>query len=285
MYFIRLPCVLGPVIHSGRLKCLAWATPLWLALAICLAGCSTPTPRLQNQARHFNFHEDTFAYANQLVWEYDFDPVTGRATHHATVPPPDYFHHCFVVARSAQQFFENARFDPAAPLADDHTYRRLIEKVVDSSPRHPLPSADRIVIPGYSNLFAFSCARGNLLKEECGGAWQSYFQRGHWRMIFPLARSHQEGMARQFARGLESGRVPVVHVVRFPSLSINHAMVLFDRKETADEIEFSAYDPNEPEHPVPITFNRRQKRFRLPSNRYFAGGRVDLYEIYHRWNY
>jgi hypothetical protein len=282
MYFVSLSWVLRTITQPGGLR-RRFASSLCLALAVCLAGCSTPRP--QSQGRHFNFHEDTFAYANQLVWEYDFDPVTGRATHHATIPPPDYFHHCFVVARSARQFFENARFDPAAPLADDDTYRGLIKAVVASSPRHPLPPAEQIIIPGYSNLFTFSRARGNLLKQECGGAWQSYFQRGHWRMIFALTRSHQEAMARQFARGLDSGHVPVVHVVRFPSLSINHAMVLFDHKDSADQIEFSAYDPNNPEHPVPITFNRQEKRFQLPTNKYFAGGRVDLYEIYYRWNY
>jgi hypothetical protein len=104
-------------------------------------------------------------------------------------------------------------------------------------------------------------------------------------MIFPLTRSHQDAMARQLARRLQSERLPVVHVVRFPKLSINHAMVLFDCQERANEIEFSAYDPNDPEHPVPVTYDRQEKRFRLPQNKYFAGGRVDLYEVYCGWNY
>src|SRR5256885_12764931 len=227
MYLFSRPWLLGATQSGALRRRRVQNGALWLALAVCLAGCSTPRP--QNQARQFNFHEDTFAYANQLVWEYNFDPVTGRATHHATVPKPNYTHHCFVVARSTHQFFENARFDPAAPMVNDDTYRHLIRKVVASNPRHPLPAAQQIIIPGYSNLFTFSRARESLLKEECGPACQSYFQRGHWRMVFPLSRSHQERMARQFACGLDSGRVPVVHVVRFPQLSINHAMVLFHR--------------------------------------------------------
>ena len=162
-----------------------------LVLAL-LCGCAAHTPFVGS--RPFDFQKDTFAYANELVWEYHFDP-NGKWVHQRREPPPDYTHHCFVVVRSARQFFQNAKFDPTLPVADDATYRRLIRAVVAIDPARVVPEEKRIVIPGYADLRSFSEAREALLKSECGGAWHSYFQRGHWRMVFPFNRRHQASTA------------------------------------------------------------------------------------------
>jgi hypothetical protein len=251
-----------------------------LLLGLLLCGCATTGPAFR---RPFVFKQDTFAFANELVWEYRFDPATAQTLHTRRKPPPAYTHHCFVIARSARQFFQHARFDPGLAKADEATYRNLIERVVSTSPRRNLK--DKIVIPGYANLYAFSQAQERLLKAGCGGAWQSYFQRGHWRMIFPLTRRHQEKMAEQLTASLKGNRPPVVHLVRFPSLSINHAVVLFGLAENDREIQFAVYDPNRPEQPAQLIYDRSVRRFTFPANNYFAGGRVDVYEIYRAWNY
>src|SRR5512140_1838938 len=78
----------------------------------------------------FNFSRDTFAFANELTWDYGFDSK-GRWTAHARQPKPDYTLHCFLVARSTAQFFRFARFDPQQPAADEKTYRKLVRKVVN----------------------------------------------------------------------------------------------------------------------------------------------------------
>src|SRR5262252_3077173 len=96
---------------------------LWLALALC--GCATSDSKLA-ASRPFVWPEDTLAYANELKWEYYFDPATGKTTHTQHEPPPTYALHCFAVVRSARQFFDHARFDPARPIADEATYRRLV---------------------------------------------------------------------------------------------------------------------------------------------------------------
>jgi hypothetical protein len=124
-----------------------------------------------------------------------------------------------------------------------------------------------------------------LLKDECGGAWRSYFQRGNWRMVFPFSRSMQEETAEQLAERLREGRLLVVHLVRFPQQTINHAMLLFDVSETEIAIAFQAYDPNQPGGAVPLTFDRASQTFSLPASNYFHGGRVDVYEIYRSWLY
>ncbi|HSH14780.1 MAG TPA: hypothetical protein VLD18_02025, partial [Verrucomicrobiae bacterium] len=141
-----------------------WAG-LWLILL--LAGCAaSPKPPLP---RPFVFGEDTIAYTNELVWEYQFDDVTGETTHHPRSSPPTYSHHCFVVTKSAQQFFLHAHFDPGLPKVDEAGYRKLIRRVVGRDPARELPEEKKTVIPGYANLFAFSQEQEPLLKEECGG--------------------------------------------------------------------------------------------------------------------
>lgn len=256
---------------------------MFLCLVILATGCARTVTTTRSPVRPFVFGQDTFAYANELMWHYEIDPVSGKMTHSPEKPKPDYTHHCFVVARSARQFFDNARFDPSAPIADQQTYRAAIRKVIHVNPRHAL--SEPVIIPGYSNLFAFSQAQEKLLKRECGGAWQSYFQRGHWRIIFPLKPSHQQQMAAQLSSRVQAGLLPLIHLVRFPQLTINHAMLLFDSRETTNGYEFEAYDPNSPSRPVTLSFDGISGRFQMPAARYFPGGRVDIYEIYHAWDY
>jgi hypothetical protein len=143
----------------------------------------------------------------------------------------------------------------------------------------------KIEIPGYPDLRSFSRAHEQLLKDNCGGAWHSYFQRGHWRIVFPFSRHEQERMSEQLLEHLAKNRLLIIHVVRFPALTINHALLLFDAKESEQEIQFMTYDPNNPEEPRIITYNREQRTFSMAPNDYFPGGRVDVYEVDHKWNY
>jgi hypothetical protein len=252
----------------------------WLAallLALLVGGCATRPLSLTGRAQ-FDFQKDTFAYANELKWVYHIDPATGKQTSTQREPPPTYWLHCFVVARSARQFFQHAKFDPAQPRVDEAGYRKLIEQVVQRNPRRKY--REQVVVPGFADLRSFSEANENLLKANCGAAWQSYCQRGHWRMIMPFSRSHQERMAAQFKAALAANKPPVVHIVCFPQLTINHAVVLFDVSELPNEVVFSAYDPNTPAKPSVLRFDKASRTFNFPANDYFAGGRVNAYEIY-----
>jgi hypothetical protein len=248
-------------------------------LIVVLCGCATSTRVTPEASRPFDFEKDTFAYANELVWEYHFDD-RGKWISQPRKPKPEYSHHCFVVARSARQFFQYATFAPAQPVADAKTYRRLVHRVMSIDPRKDIPDTEKVVIPGYADLQAFSRAQPTLLKSECGGAWQSYFQRGHWRMMMPFSRSHQQRTASQLMADIKNNLPPVVHLVRFPQLTINHAVMLFGATETEKEIQFSVYDPNNPKVPALLTYDRASRTFYFKFNDYFPGGRVDVYEIY-----
>ncbi len=230
--------------------------------------------------RPFLFERDTFAFAHELVWQYRFDPATGAMSAVRSDPPPTYFHRCFVMARSARQFLYHGRFEPELPVADAHTYRRKIGEVVSRSPRRPGGEAGRIIIPGYDCLRAFSRAREALLKAGCGGPWQSYLLRSHWRMVFPVWRRHQARVARQLMKSLRERSAPIVHLFRFPRVTINHGVVLFSAAEREGRIEFEAYDPNIPDHPVALIFDLAAQAFSFPRTHYWAGGRVSVIEIY-----
>jgi hypothetical protein len=233
--------------------------------------------------RRFEFARDTFAFANELLWNYQFDSATGKTVFRRREPKPAYTHRCFVLARAARQFFCHARFDAAQNPAGDDACRQLIRQVVSRNPRASCPDEKQIVIPGYAGLREFSRAREPLFKAECGGAWQSYFLRSHWRMIFPIPRAHQARTAAQLSAALEQNRAPIIHLVAFPSLTINHGMVLFGAVQTATGVEFQAYDPNNPEQQVQLTFERASRTFFLPANSYWPGGKLNIIEIYRTW--
>jgi hypothetical protein len=260
------------------------AFALLAVLLLGTSGCAVHHRPYPSAGTRFRFPQDTFAYANELVWEYRYDE-SGKWTTTPRVPKPDYTLHCYVLARSARQFLQHARFDAALPVVDDGTYRRLVRRVVSTSPRKRLPDEKKIVIPGYTDLLSFSRAREALLKEECGSASESYFQRGNWRLVFPFSRSGQKWMAEHLQADLHGSYPVVVHVGRFPQLSINHAMLLYAVEETEREIRFTAYDPNYPEEPANLVFDRASRTFNLPPLKYFQGGRVDVYELYCSWNY
>jgi hypothetical protein len=232
-------------------------------------------------ARPFRFERDTFAFAHELVWQYRVDAATGAMTTFRSNPPPTYYHHCFVMARAARQFFYHARFEPGMPVMETEDYRRIIRQVVSRNPRQgSAAQEERVPVPGYDGLRGFSRAHEGLLKAECGGAWRSYFVRSHWRMVFPVWGRHQEQTAQRLARSLREGRVSIVHLFRFPRITINHGLVLYGLAESEREIQFEAYDPNIPAHPVKLIYDRALRAFGFPPACYWAGGVVSVVEMY-----
>jgi hypothetical protein len=104
-------------------------------------------------------------------------------------------------------------------------------------------------------------------------------------MILPFSRHQQEHVAERLQQQLQHKGPVVVHVLRFPQLSINHAVVIFDAKTASNRVDFVTYDPNEPGNPTTIRFDRAARTFYMPPNAYFSGGRIDVYSIYDRFPY
>ncbi len=244
----------------------------------------TPRPALPGGPRRFEFTRDTFAFANELHWEYRFNSDTGRPTFSKREPKPQYAHRCFVLTCAARQFLYHAQFDATRAIcATEQEYQQRIRAVMRRNPRQQCAPDDCIIFPGYAGLRDFSRAHEALLKAECGGAWRSYALRSHWRMVFPISRAHQKRTAGSLLAEIQRGGAPIIHLVRFPQLTINHGMILFDAGETAARVIFQAYDPNQSAAPTEVSFDRATKTFSLPRNLYWAGGRLDVIEIYRGW--
>jgi len=242
-------------------------------------------PNNSNEARprRFEFARDSFAFENETFWEYHFDAPAGKTSFSRREPKPTYGHRCFVLTRAARQFLYHARFEMNQKAADDEACRRLIGQVVSRNPRVRCPPEKQIVIPGHASLREFSEARSALLKAGCGGAWRSYVLRSHWRMVFPISRAHQARTAVSLEAALQKNVPPIIHLVKFPALTINHSMILFAVTETGEGFSFQAYDPNNPHQPTQLIFNRTTNQFSLPPNHYWAGGDLDIIEIYRSW--
>jgi hypothetical protein len=249
-------------------------------IGVLVGGCATTPSKKFSPSRQFLFEKDTFSFANNLEKLRYFDSK-GDWVVRKIEPRPPYTLHCFVVSRSALQFFEHARFAPELPKADDETYSRLVHKVVETDPRVMLPDDEKIVLPGYGDLRSFSRDKEALIKDACGGAWQSYVQRGHWRMVFPFSRWQQRHVAQRLFEEVAHNQPAVVHLVRFPQLSINHAVLIYGARRIGNEIDFKTYDPNTPAAPTTIRYHPENGTFTMATNDYFAGGRIDLYQVYH----
>jgi hypothetical protein len=233
--------------------------------------------------RRFDFFADTFAFPNELVWEYRLDAPSGGMTFHRRDPKPSYSHRCFVIVRAARQFFFHARFDLAAKPVAAEVYRSLIRTVVQRNPRQRSSPARRVVFPGFAGLRSFSVAHPEWLKAECGRAWHSYVLRSHWRMVLPISRHHQQITADRLVARVAQNTAPIIHLVKFPALTINHGMVLIDVSSRGNTHEFTAYDPNNPSKPIRLTFDGSRQTFHLPSNSYWPGGDLNVIEIFRHW--
>lgn len=233
--------------------------------------------------RRFEFWRDSFSFANELLWEYRHDPQTGRTTTIARDPKPDYSLRCFVLTAATRKFFHHAIFDAAQPRLDEAGYRLLIRRVLARSPRRISALGERIQIPGFDGLRSFSAACESLLKAGCGGAWRSYVLRSHWRMVFPISRSNQAVTAARLQQTIARDGTAVVHLVLFPRLTINHGVVLFGSRTVAEGLAFDVYDPNDPGQPVTLTYHAATRMFYFPANAYWAGGNLNVIEIYLNW--
>src|SRR5262249_22965569 len=100
----------------------------------------------------FRFANDTFAFSNETVLEYDIDEVTGHATWGKREPPPAFSLRGGRRPRAARQFHLHARFAPDQPRPDDATLATLVGKVLAHDPRATTPTGDYVVIPGYADL-------------------------------------------------------------------------------------------------------------------------------------
>src|SRR5262249_37748018 len=156
---------------------------------------------------------DSFAYENETTWDYRISPDGRELTWTPREPPPKVALRCGVMARAARQFWVYAVFDPAAPRVSREEYEARAAAVLARDRRRKTPAPDPIVIPGYPDLHAFSVDHAAFLQTAVGGAWQTYVQRGNWRMIFPFSPREQQRTAETLLAEVRDGKPALVHVL------------------------------------------------------------------------
>lgn len=254
-----------------------------LLLALGFAGCSTGRHGdVPNRAFHPQL--STPAFANETKWIYGYDSE-GKWRGKPSSPEPQFTLRCFNMARMTRAFHYHAEFQPDLPPLTPAEEAERVQAILRRDSRAPSPATDRIPLPGHSHLHEFSQRREGLLKEAVGGAWRSYLQRGNWRMVFPFPSRHQANVAKTLRDQLELGRLPIVHVARFPALTINHALLVHAATSESNQVVFHCVDPNQPGIEETLTFSDETRRFTLSPTPYFPGGQVDVYAIYRNWLY
>ena len=239
----------------------------------------------------FRFDKDTFSFANETVYVYP----KGYAEKRKLKPgekPPAFVLHCFAMSRAAEQFRNFARFEPSQPPPDDATLVRLVRRVTGRGAwRSPLPPDERVVIPGYADLHALSKARPLVLQKNIGLGWTAYTRVGNWRMFFFLLNGPtQQRHTQERVEGcLARNDLFIAYLTASPSLSINHAVVIYGRRpatpqdEAAGVIHYLVYDPNHPDAPRDMAYDTRLCEFSYQKDWDFVGGKVTVLQAYSYW--
>jgi len=182
------------------------------------------------------------------------------------------------------QFQKFARFDPhAAPLDDNALAARIRNVTRRAAWGRPLPADQRIVFPGYANLRAMSVARREVLRANIGVGWPSYFRLSNARIVFREDARFQEETHANLDATLARGQLFVGFLTTYPRLSINHSILVYERKAVSPNsgIErYLAYDPNHPEAPRELTWSSRARTFAYQKDWDFIGGSVRVYQLY-----
>jgi hypothetical protein len=203
----------------GRLAGVTWLSAVAL-ISLAPAGAAEP---------EFRFDRDTFAFANQTVFEYHEGHPSLRKP--STVKRDAYNRHCFVMCRTAMQFKKFARFDPHSAPLDDTTLAARIRAVTHQAAwTQPLPKDQRIVFPGYKDLKEMSQARREIVQKNIGHGWPSYFRISNARMMFQSGPGYQENTHGRLDAALARGGVFIGFLTTYPRFSINHSVLIYKQK-------------------------------------------------------
>lgn len=247
---------------------------------LLLGACAHRLPD-RTAARAFDYSADRLAYANETVWRYENGKVLQVAEEESRAGDEKYTRRCFIVTRSMLQFWKFARFEKKArPLPDGELARRVRELARIDVWRDPYPEEKRVVFPGYANLYELSGARRRILQDNLGAGWPIYLRPGNTSMVFPPSRAHQERTFNELKQSLAMKQPLIVWMVTFPSLALNHSVLVYRIKEGKEKAVFTVADPNDTEHPRKLEYDKASRTFFFHPTVYFKGGPVDVRTIY-----
>jgi hypothetical protein len=247
----------------------------WFA-AIFLAA----TPIHAAPTDGFDFKRDTLSFANWTVFTYE----NGHIVSHKNQFGHHYSRRCFVMTRTAAQFYKFARFEPSVAKLDDNELRKRIRAITRKPPWHdPLPSEKRIVIPGYRSLRELSAANTQLMQRNIGLGWVVYLRPGNARMFYEHSKKYQEKTHDELERSLTRGEFFIAYLSDFPILHINHSVLVYkhSRPRSSDGGDhYLVYDPNHPDGPRHLEWLPAKQEFSFEKDQEFAGGFTRVFQVY-----
>ena len=182
------------------------------------------------------------------------------------------------------KFKKFARFGPRrSPLDNKGLGVRIRAVTHQEAWMQPLPENQRIVFAGYKDLKEMSKARRELVQLSIGHGWPSYFRISNMRMIFQDGPGYQEQTHARLNALLARGDLFVAFLTTYPSLSINHAVLIYKRKPSSQNPgidHYLVYDPNHPESPRELTWSAHDRAFAYQKDWDFVGGFVRVYQTY-----
>jgi hypothetical protein len=252
----------------------------WIAIGVALlaSACASvePAPSVARAERSvvvpgFAFASDTFAFPND---------IRARNTDRDDL----YANYCFVLARGLRQFFGFARFEPGAARLSPDAYAERVRAVAAHAPWQPPPTADeRIVIPGYPNLRAFSEGEEAAIKAGLGGRFWTMVHWTNWRVTFPVTRAQQIGVAREVIDELDAGRLVQLLVTNWPKPELNHGVIAYGYRAGPRGVEFDVWDPNDPHRPGLLTFDADDRQFHATRIFDTEPGPIRAFRMSHSW--
>ncbi len=257
----------------SRLRVLLVAAACIVALGCATGPLETRSAGLSVETRTpgFSFATDTFAFANLI-----------RERHPGL--ENIYANYCFVLARGARQFFLFARFDPATPRLDHDGYVDRVKRIASRAPWAPaLPPESRVLIPGYANLREFSRAEEYAVKEGLGSRFWTFVHWTNWRVTFPMPPAHQEGVAHEVMERLHAGELVQLLVTNWPKPELNHTVVAYGYRLGPGAVDFDVWDPNDPDAPGIVSFEREHRRFWATRVYATEPGPIRAFRMYYSW--
>jgi len=224
------------------------------------------------------YPDDTFAFKNETVWNYvggTVQPETDETRKR------QYTQRCFVLSRSIVQFWKFARFDPSLPPLDATGLAQRVRQITGRSVWLPAFSPkDRIVIPGYHNLHEASAKMAYVFQANLGLGWPFYFRIGNGVIAMWVTRALEDRLNGEIFHDLQMNTPSILWVYRFPSLKMNHVVVVYSGTRDAAGYHYHVYDPNYRDRFSHLDYDPKTRTFSFDKVYFFKGGPVTVRSIY-----
>jgi hypothetical protein len=229
-------------------------------------------------AREFEPQRDVFAFSNDTVLNYEVT-ADGRLHVGTKAKSGKPTHCCFLFTRSAMQFWEFARFEQRQRRLSEEEYRRRLRELFRIPPRSG--RTERIVFPGYADLWSFSREHEDSIRAELGSWLLTYLRIGNWRMMNPIIRMQQRSIAEKLFAAVSKGGVRAMYLAKFPHM--NHVVLVYHAERLPDGgMHFQVYDANYAGESARLDYVPARNLFAFERRFYWPGGELRAFPVYDR---